>query len=83
LVHLSDDIKQEQDKGNYAGMVLLDLQKAFDTVNHGILIHKLKALGLDESALNWFRSYLRERQQSAEISGVTSTTATITCDVPQ
>ena len=83
LVHLTDYIKQEQDKGNYVGMVLLDLQKAFDTVDHGILIQKLTALGLDNSALNWFRSYLHERQQSVEISGVTSTTARITCGVPQ
>jgi len=57
LVRLTDYIKQEQDKGNYVGMVLLDLQKAFDTVDNGILIQKLKALGLNESALNWFRSY--------------------------
>jgi len=54
LVHLTDYIKQEQDKDNYVGMVLLDLQNAFETVDHGILIQKLKALGLDESALNWF-----------------------------
>ena len=83
LVHLTDYIKQEQDKGNYAGMVLLDLQKAFDTVDYSILIQKLRTLGLDESALNWLRSYLHERQQSVEISGVTSTTATITCGVPK
>ena len=82
LVHLTDYLNQEQDKGSYVGMVLLDLQKAFDTVDHIILTQKLKALELDESALNWFRSYLHERQQSVEISGVTSTTATITCGVP-
>ena len=83
FVHLTDYIKQEQDKGNYVGIVLLDLQKAFDTVDHGILIQKLTALRLDNSALNWFRSYLHERQQSVEISGVTSTTVIITCSVPQ
>ena len=60
LAHLTDYIKQEQDKGNYVGMVLLDPQEAFDTVDHGILIQKLKALGLDESALNWFRFYLHK-----------------------
>ena len=83
MVYLTDYIKQEQDNGNYVGMVLRDLQKAFDTVDYSILIQKLKALGLDDSALNWFRSYLHERQQSLEISGVTSTPATITCGVHQ
>jgi hypothetical protein len=47
-----NDIEQEQDKGKYVGMVLLDLKKTFNTVHHGILIQKLKALGFDNSALN-------------------------------
>ena len=47
LVYLTDYIKQEKDKCDYVSRVLLNLQKAFDIVNHGILIQKLKALGLD------------------------------------
>ena len=47
----------------YVGMIILDLQKAFDTVNHKILINKLKALGLNQIAINWFVSYLRDREQ--------------------
>ena len=43
LIHLSDHILKNQDKGQYTGMVILDLQKAFDTVNHKILISKLRA----------------------------------------
>ena len=49
LANLTDYIKQEQDKGRYIGMFLLDLQKAFDTVDHRILLQKLEALGLQ----NW------------------------------
>lgn len=83
LLHLTDIIRMEMDKGNLTGMILLDLQKAFDTVNHTILIKKLKALGLNISALNWFTSYLSDRKQLVNISGVTSGFEKITCGVPQ
>ncbi len=46
----------ETDKGSLTDMILLDLQKAFDTVNHMILIEILKALGVNISALNCFTS---------------------------
>ena len=83
LIYLTDFIKQEQDKGNYVGMVLLDLQKAFDTVNHKIMLQKLEAIGLHESAIAWFNSYLYGRQQSVEIGEAISNPMTVTCGVPQ
>ena len=68
----------------YVGMVLFNLQKAFDTVHRGILIQKQEAPGINNSALNWFQSYLHEPQQSAKITGITSTTnTTITGGIPQ
>ena len=48
LIHLTDYIKLENDKGNFTGMVLLDLQTSFDTVNHTMLLNKLKWLGADD-----------------------------------
>ena len=71
------------DKSNLVGMVLLDLQKAFDTVDHGILLMKLEAIGLHEDAIRWFRSYLSDRNQLVDVSGIFSTEAPITCGVPQ
>ena len=67
----------------HIGMVILDLQKAFDTVNHKILISKLRAMGVGQAALKWFDSYLGGREQTVEISGVFSEFRTVTCGVPQ
>ena len=64
-------------------MVVLDLQKALYTVNHKILINKLKTLGLNQIAINWFVSYLRDREQIVDISGTYSQVCNITCGVPQ
>ena len=49
-------------------MVLIDIQKAFDTADHGILLDKLKALGLSQEAM-WFNSYLTGRQQVVNVNG--------------
>lgn len=57
LLYLTDFIRKEIDEGNLCGMVLLDLQKAFDTVNHCLLISKLEALGLSSIPLGWVKSY--------------------------
>ena len=83
LIHLSDHILKQQDKGQYTGMVILDLQKAFDTVNHKILTSKLRAMGVSQAAVNWFISYLGGRVQAVEISGVFSEFRSVTCGVPQ
>ena len=42
-------------------MILIDLQKAFDTIDHEILLQKLKAIKFSESTIKWFKSYLSER----------------------
>ncbi|KAI4825746.1 hypothetical protein KUCAC02_021416 [Chaenocephalus aceratus] len=72
LLYLSDHIKQEVDEDKYCGMVMLDLQKAFDTVNHPILIDKLKAIGFDKLSVSWMQSYLEGREQMVEVNGTLS-----------
>ena len=64
-------------------MVLLDLQNAFDTVDHNILLGKLQGLGIQESALKWFKTYLENRQQSVDIGGIRSAPTSVTCGVPR
>ena len=55
LIHLFDHNTQESEKGNYTGMVMLDLQKAFDTVDHDILLMKLKCMG--QIKFNWSHTH--------------------------
>ena len=62
-------------------MVLLDLQKAFDTVDHDILCKKLEAMGLDFT--NWFKSYLGGRQQVVVANDTRSEPGIVNCGVPQ
>jgi hypothetical protein len=52
--------------GNYTGMVLIDLQKAFDTVDHVILCEKLRAMGV--ASVEWFQSYLGGREQIVNVN---------------
>ena len=68
LIHLTDFIKFQIDKGHYVVMVFLDLQKAFDTFDHNILLMKLEALGLNQNVVRWFCSYFLDRQQLVDVS---------------
>ena len=81
LIHLTDHVRTQVSRGNYTGMVLLDLQKAFDTVNHNILCNKLRAMGVE--SIDWFRSYLSDRQQVVCVNKTSSNPMSITCGVPQ
>jgi len=81
LIHLSDHIKSQNSKGLYTGMVMLDLQKAFDTVDHTILCSKLKEMGVE--SVEWFQSYLNDRMQCISVNNTMSDFCDITCGVPQ
>ena len=68
------------DRGLYDLVVLLDLKKAFDTVNHGILLHKLQ---IEIRALNFMRDYLTNRTQRCQLKGLFSDRREVTCGTPQ
>ena len=71
------------DNGLINGVVFLDLKKAFDTVDHGILIKKLEFYGIKNNTLRWFTSYLSDRKQICKVGMSVSNSENITTGVPQ
>ena len=64
-------------------MILINLQKAFDTINHDILLKKMASLGFSNHSIKWFQSYLSGRRFRVNIKNKYSSTAKIECGVPQ
>ena len=71
------------DNGYATGVLFLDLKKAFDTVNHDILIKKLKHYGVDNRELLWFKSYLANRSQTVNVNSTLSDFQPINIGIPQ
>ena len=71
------------DRGLINGVLFLDLKKAFDTVDHNLLLIKLEYVGVRGQTLEWFKSYLSNRSQAVFINGVLSEHEQIKCGVPQ
>ena len=83
LIDLTEDIRQAIDNNKYSCGVFIDLQKAFDTVDHDILLKKLDHYGIRGVANDWFRSYLENRKQYVHISGSDSKLKNVDYGVPQ
>lgn len=84
LVRVSNDILKAIDEKKCVFLVLLDLSAAFDTIDHSILLQRLRLnLGVDETALQWFSSYLSNRSQCISINGEKSTSKRLPFGVPQ
>lgn len=63
ILEMYDRISLAIDNREYAIGIFIDLSKAFDTINHSIMIRKLEYYGIRGIALDWFNSYLKSRQQ--------------------
>ena len=78
-----ENIQTQLDNGEFPAGVFVDLRKAFDTVDHRILIQKLEHYGVRGISKKWFSSYLTNRKQFVSIDNCNSTTKTILTGVPQ
>ena len=83
LMSLTENIRKNLDKGNYSCEIFIDLQKAFDTVDHKILLSKLDHYGIRGVTNAWFESYLNDRTQSVFVNNSISSKIKIKYGVPQ
>ena len=71
------------DRGMMTGMIIIDLQKAFNTIDHDVLLQKLYAIGFAKRTINWFKSYLSNRSFKVSLGNNFSQHASVSCGVPQ
>ena len=83
LIQMCDAWFNNMDNGELTGVVFLDIQKAFDCIDHNILLDKLKFYGISQIELKWFHSYLTDRYQQCQINGFLCKKGKIISGVPQ
>lgn len=83
LIEATNSWSVNIDNGLVNGVIFIDLEKAFDTIDHTILVRKLRKYGVDSGSLKWFESYLCDRNQKCSANGHLSNTTPVSCGVPQ
>ena len=83
LIHMIDTIYKDMDENKLTGALFLDLRKAFDTVDHRILLSKLQMFNPNKFMFQWLSSYLENRKQVVVFNGILSNEAIISTGVPQ
>lgn len=83
VTKLTNNIRENMDKGKVTGALFMDLKKAFDTVNHSCLLYKLPYYGILGKEVDWISSYLFHRSQIVNVDGVLSEKEFVTHGVPQ
>ena len=83
VAKLTDNLYQAINDHDYSIATFIDFSKAFDTVNHEILLHKLGKIGIKGNSKKLIKNYLENRKQLTNVNGIDSDLATVTCGVPQ
>ena len=83
LIHMVEKWLKALDKGELVGVLLVDFRKAFDLVDHSILLSKMELYKLNQNSIKFFKSYLSNRQQSVFLNNTQSNHAAVKHGVPQ
>ena len=83
LIEVLEHIGSILDNGGQTEVVYFDMSKAFDQVNHELLLYKLRSFGFGGNLLQWFRNYVTDRSQRVTVLGASSDTLRVTSGVPQ
>ena len=83
LINITETINKTIEANKYGSGTFIDLKKAFDTVNHKILVQTLEHYDIRGNSFSWFESYLTGRMQFVQLNGTDSDIKSITCGVPQ
>ncbi|CAB3979077.1 Hypothetical predicted protein [Paramuricea clavata] len=83
MLEATSDWSMNIDNGLINGVVFIDLKKAFDTIDHQIMLQKLRNYDIDQMSLTWFESYLTNQTQKCRVNDQLSNSAPVTCGVPQ
>ena len=83
ILEITDYLKTSIDNKNITCGLFLDLSKAFDTINHEILLNKLSKYGIRGTPLAWFRNFLSNRKQYVQIGNTDSDLLPLTCGLPR
>ena len=83
LLKATDNWRWSLDSNELVGAVFIDLSKAFDSIDHELLLSKLESYGIRQDSLNWFQNYLTGRRQRVLVNGTVSTWRPVERGVPQ
>ena len=83
LLKFTNDLQLSSGNGLLTGAIFIDLSKAFDVVDHYLLLDKLYSIGLQRNALLWFNAYLHNRRQCVALQGIQSDYMIVEKGVPQ
>ena len=83
LLESVEELTTNLEGGRQTGIIFLDFAKAFDRVNHSLLVHKLQCYGIRGSTITWIANFLSDRRQAVVVDGSCSSYARVRSGVPQ